>query len=94
MNVLFEVGSEFVPPRAIQNMVTVIAEGVGTEESAEEDDKMRTYCVDSFFEITEKKPVIHDLHLQVSTNRFLLLTTKGYCLGTWRVWLLVFSTLT
>jgi hypothetical protein len=68
MNTLFEIAPEFVPPRAIQNMVTVIAEGVGTEESAAEDNKMRVYCVDSFFEITEKKAVLHDLHLQVNTN--------------------------
>jgi AP-4 complex subunit epsilon-1 len=65
MNTLFEIGPEFVPPRAIQNMMTVIAEGIGTEESADEDDKMRVYCVDSFFEVTEKKAVLHDLHIQV-----------------------------
>jgi len=65
MNTCFEIGSEYVPPRSIQNMVTVIAEGIGTEESAQEDDKMRVYCVDTFYDLTEKKSVIHDLHLQV-----------------------------
>ncbi|KAL0479865.1 hypothetical protein AKO1_007392 [Acrasis kona] len=65
MNTCFEIGSEYVPLRSIQNMVTVIAEGDGTEESIEDDDKMRVYCVDTFYELTEKKPVIHDLHLQV-----------------------------
>jgi hypothetical protein len=63
MNTLFEIGPEYVPPSAIQNMMSVISLGVGDDD--DKDEEMRKYCVDTFFEILDTKSVVHDLHLQV-----------------------------
>lgn len=63
MSQLFEVGPQFVPQSAIQNMLSVIAEGTGDDE--DNDTKLRVYCVDAFCDLLTTKPALHDLHIQV-----------------------------
>jgi len=62
MNTLFEIDPQYIPPEAIQNMMSVIGEGVGVEE---EDEEMRRHCVETFCNVVDSKNVVHDLHIQV-----------------------------
>ncbi|KAL9657487.1 hypothetical protein ABK040_016753 [Willaertia magna] len=62
MNSLFEIDPQYIPQAAIQNMMSVIGEGIGDED---QDAEMRVHCVTTFCDVIDRKPVIHDLHIQV-----------------------------
>nr|CAG4719119.1 unnamed protein product [Naegleria fowleri] len=62
MNTLFEIDPQYIPQEALQNMMSVIGEGVGIDE---DDEEMRSHCVETFCDVIDSKNVIHDLHIQV-----------------------------
>lgn len=64
MNQLFEIGAEDISDQKIQALLNVIAEGSGEGEE-ENDEKIRTYCVDKYVEILNNEPVIHDKYMHV-----------------------------
>eukprot|EP00927_Polykrikos_kofoidii_P050231 TRINITY_DN44151_c0_g1_i1.p1 TRINITY_DN44151_c0_g1~~TRINITY_DN44151_c0_g1_i1.p1 ORF type:complete len:1023 (+),score=200.07 TRINITY_DN44151_c0_g1_i1:127-3195(+) len=62
MNSVFELGGDLVPPETAYNLMRLVAEGTGEDDSA--DHAFRTFAVNTYLQLLEK-PTLPDVLLQV-----------------------------